>query len=283
MTKLFDADSLKSLLDGKWYRAPSKDWSFSTIAISKQQCELEEGKSILFIAIDEDAWHKGSGNRGIYAGWQDTHETLPNFQEKVSGVIVQRPIEALNKNIPQLVVRNSYETIKVLAENVRRNIDAKIIALTGTAGKSTTKDMLNHVLEKEGSVIATRGNHNTRTGVPLTVACGITDPDYMLLEVAISALWMRDGGVCKNINPHIGIVTEIGGTQQKTPLEVANFKSKICEGIVPGGYAILNKFWVPVTTRILSNHVEDGRQIEYIEEGPVERNLCRAFLLAVPP
>mgnify|MGYP001351516800 CR=1 FL=1 len=96
MTKLFDADSLKSLLDGKWYRAPSKDWSFSTIAISKQQCELEEGKSILFIAIDEDAWHKGSGNRGIYAGWQDTHETLPNFQEKVSGVIVQRPIEALD-------------------------------------------------------------------------------------------------------------------------------------------------------------------------------------------
>src|SRR5699024_5447236 len=72
-------------------------------------------------------------------------------------------------------------------------------------------------------------------------ACGVTNPDYMILETAISALWIQTGGIGKISKPHISIITSIGGGQQKTPLETATLKAKECEGMVPGGFAILNK------------------------------------------
>ena len=67
-----------------------------------------------------------------------------------------------------------------------------MIGITGT-GKSTCKTLLNELLEVNHTVNS-RGNHNTRTGVPLTVANAINNPDYLVLEMAISSLWMKSGG-----------------------------------------------------------------------------------------
>lgn len=236
-----DAAKLREILNGKWIVPPPTGWKFDTVTISKQQCQLEKGKSNLFIAIDEKAWHEGSGNKGIYAGWQDTHRTVYEFADTLSGIIVQRPVDNIDETIPQLLVDNTYEAIKELAIVVRENFTGKVVAITGTAGKSSTKNLLDNVLTDKGNVITTRGNHNTRTGVPLTMACGVTNPDYMILETAISALWMQTGGIGKISKPHISIITSIGGGQQKTPLETATLKAKVCEGMVPGGFAILNK------------------------------------------
>lgn len=236
-----NADKLSELLKGEWIVQPPKDWYFETLTISKAQCKLEKGKANLFIAIDEETWHKGSGNIGIYAGWKDTHHTVQQFSDGLAGIIVQRPIKNIDPSIPQLLVENSYEAMKKIGVYVREETKGKVIAITGTAGKSSTKNMLELVLKDEGSVVATRGNHNTRTGVSLTLACAITQPDYLILEMAISALWMPTGGMSTIAKPHLSIITSIGGGQKKTPLETAYLKAKVCEGIMPGGFALLNK------------------------------------------
>lgn len=208
--------------------------------MSKQQCKLENGKANLFIAIEEETWHKNSGDRGMYSGWKDTHDIIHEFADDLSGIIVQRPIENFD-DIPQLLVDNTYEAIKELALFVRERFMGHVIAITGTVGKSSIKNMLDHVLSDTGRVLATRGNHNTRTGVPLTIASSVTNPDYLILETATSALWMKSGGISKVAKPGISIITSIGAGKQKTSLETAKFKAKICEGIVPGGFALLNK------------------------------------------
>ena len=116
-----------------------------------------------------------------------------------------------------------------------------MIGITGTAGKSTCKTLLNELLEVNHTVNSTRGNHNTRTGVPLTVANAINNPDYLVLEMAISSLWMKSGGIAKTYIPDLALITSIDGGQNKTPYETAILKSKIAEGMHHNGKVILNR------------------------------------------
>lgn len=240
----WQADELCALLNGTWLNAPSKGWLARDIAISANKWDLQ-GDNCLFVAMDEDTWHKGSANTGIYSGWSDTHEALKDIHSQCCGAIVQRPVEGLPDSFPQLVVENSYDVLHVMADEARRRMTGKIVAITGTVGKSTTKDMLAMVLEHDGSAVSTRRNHNTRTGTSVTLARCVRDPDFAVFEVALSALWMRNGGVGLRIKPHIGIITEIGITQVgvnvRDERDTALFKARICNGLVPDGYAILNR------------------------------------------
>src|SRR5699024_6685802 len=100
----------------------------------------------------------------------------------------------------------------------------------GTAGKSTCKNMMNFLLSNDFDVVSTRGNHNTRTGVPLTVSCAITQPEFLVVESAVSGLWMKPNGIMKDFPPDVALITSIDGGQQKTAYETAILKAKIAEG-----------------------------------------------------
>lgn len=240
----WQADELAQLLNGRWSVMPQEGWFADDIALKTFDLK-QPGRRYLLVAIDADTWHKGSGNSGIYAGWKDTHETLKRHHEKFCGAIVQRFIPELPPEFPQLVVENSYDVLNILADEARARMHGKVVAVTGTVGKSSTKDLLNMLLCEEGTVIATRGNHNTRTGTAVSLARCITNPDYVALEVAISALWMESGGVGSRIKADVAIITEIGLTQishyVKGLRDTARFKSRLCRGMKPEGYAVLNR------------------------------------------
>ncbi|WP_201864491.1 Mur ligase family protein [Microvirga soli] len=236
------ADELVQHLNGRWLTSPPAGWSATDLAISSK--DITGDPNTLFIAIDENTWYAGSGNTGVYADWSDTHDLLLKVNKRCCGAIVQRPLNGLPADFPQLLVPNSYEAILQLGRVARGRMHGRIIAVTGTVGKSTTKAMLDLVLRRRGNVIATKSNHNTRTGVPLTLARCVTDPEFCVLEVAQSALWMRKGGICLTARPHIGIITEIGLSQgDKLPdvQRVASIKARICQGIEPGGVGLLNR------------------------------------------
>ncbi len=237
------AADLEKLPGSRWHNRPNADWRADDIAILHDKTSYSG--PCLFVAIDPDTWRQGSGNTGIYAGWDDIHLSLSRHASRYCGAIVQRRLEDLPPDFPQLVIGNSYQALLWLAEEARRRLDGKLVAITGTVGKTTTKEMLDSILAPRMSVVASRGNHNTRTGASVTLARTACNPQAVVMEVAISALWMRNGGIGPRIKPHIVIVTEIGITQvgrSVTSLEdVARFKARISHGLIPGGYAILNR------------------------------------------
>ncbi len=257
------ARELTELLpDSLWHHQPADDWRVGDIAI------LHDGTAYplpcLFVAMDADTWHRGSGNTGIYAGWNDTHDTLAQHASRYCGAIVQRKLPDLPPDFPQLVIGDSYAALALLAEEARRRLNGKVVAITGTVGKTSTKEMLEGILTAAIRVVTSRGNHNTRTGASMTLARAVIDPDAVVMEVAISALWMRNGGIGPRIKPHIVIVTEIGITQVGKNVsslqDVARFKSRISHGLIPGGYAILHRDMAEYDT-VARRVAQDGARV----------------------
>jgi UDP-N-acetylmuramoyl-tripeptide--D-alanyl-D-alanine ligase len=156
-------------------------------------------------------------------------------------VLASRPVDG-----PAVVVPDVTAALGALARHVlSRLTDATVIALTGSSGKTTTKDMLRHVLSQHGQVIAPPGSFNTETGLPLTVLqAGHTTP-YLVLEMGTRHL-----GDIRYLTtlapPQIGIVLNVGsahigefGSRQA----IAQAKGELAEalpGAAHGGVAILN-------------------------------------------
>ncbi|MGJ7922749.1 CapA family protein [Neobacillus sp. LXY-4] len=235
-------DIIEEVLDGTWFIEPSLDWYATNVGVVQNHCQRER---TLFIAIDKETWLAGTGNKGHYAVWEDTHELIHQFTTNICGVICQRPIENLPPHIPQFLVKNSYSVIKQLALKARQKTRAKVIAVTGVVGKTSTTNMIGHILETNHQVEKTLGNHNSRTGVALTLARSITDPDFIVIETALSALWMKSGSISLLSRPHIVVITEVslGQTNNdvKTAKDTAIMKAKIAQGIEVNGIAVINR------------------------------------------
>ena len=78
---------------------------------------------------------------------------------------------SINKDlkIKQILVEDTKKTLGLIANVWRKNFDIPVIAITGSNGKTSTKELLNHVLSDKYSVHATQGNYNTSIGLPLSL------------------------------------------------------------------------------------------------------------------
>lgn len=234
-----DRELIESLLEGEWYVEPPKDWYATHLSESRFSAL---GKQTLFIAMDEKTWQKGTGNTGIYSGWANTHELVHEYQSLYGAIIAQHPILDIDPLIPQFITQDSFEIINRFSNYIREKLTGKVVAITGTVGKTSTKDYLKLLLEKFGTVYATNKNHNSRTGVKLTLSNAMHNPDYIVVEAAMSALWMKSGSISRLAKPNIAIITEIGvGQKGYDELQTADFKSRIGEGMADDGQYILNR------------------------------------------
>ena len=239
MTNIINKAVIEHLIDGYWYREPSLNWQASHISESRFTAL---GKQTLFIAMDEKTWLKGTGNTGIYGKWSNTHELIHEYPERYGAVIAQYPVEELDPQIPQYIVQDSFAFINQYATYIREKLTSKVIAVTGTVGKTSTKDYLNLLLSEYGSVYVTHKNHNSRTGVKLTLANAMHNPDYIVTETAMSALWMKSGSISQLARPDIAVITEIGvGQKGYDEIQTAEIKSRIADGIQENGVIILNR------------------------------------------
>ena len=135
------------------------------------------------------------------------NEFLPEVQKK--GAIAALVSKKKNDlNIQQIVVQNPKDSIAELANIWRKQFDIPIIAITGSNGKTSTKDLLVHVLLKKFNVHATKGNFNTSIGLPLTLLELTESHDISVIELGASQIGDIEN-LCNISNPTHGLITNI--------------------------------------------------------------------------
>ncbi len=139
-------------------------------------------------------------------------------------------------------VADGAQALRDLAAWHRTRLTCPVIGITGSTGKTTTKDMLRSVLERDRRVVATEGNRNNELGVPLTVLSA--DP---LTEALIVEMGMRGLGqiaeLAAIVRPSFGLVTNVGTSHIElldTEESVADAKSELIASLPPDGLAFLN-------------------------------------------
>jgi UDP-N-acetylmuramoyl-tripeptide--D-alanyl-D-alanine ligase len=144
---------------------------------------------------------------------------------------------------PKIVVRDVLEALEKLGNAARERARGKIIAVTGSVGKTTTKEMLRQVLSSCGKVHYSPASFNNHWGVPLTLARLPREADYGVFEIGMNHP-NEIRPLVKMVRPHVAIVTTIAAAHLGNFSgleEIAAAKSEIFEGLTPDGYALINR------------------------------------------
>lgn len=157
-----------------------------------------------------------------------------------SAAIVERFVEGLG--LPQIKVSNVRQALGQLAAWWRTQLSGKVLAITGSNGKTTVKEMLAAILSQRGKTVATKGNYNNDLGMPLTLLSVDRDCDYAVLEMGanhfgeieyMTFIAKPDVAMVNNAGPaHLEGFGDISG--------VARAKGEIYSGLNENGVAIIN-------------------------------------------
>lgn len=147
-----------------------------------------------------------------------------------------------NINIPYIKVENTEDALRDLARAYRKELDIKIIGITGSNGKTTTKDLLTSVLSEKYKVQKTLGNLNNQIGVPKTILSLNEDTEIGVIELGTDNF--GDISLTTSIaKPDIAVILNIGDSHLhnlKTREGIAKAKMEITEGLNKDGIFIYN-------------------------------------------
>lgn len=159
------------------------------------------------------------------------------------GAIVSRIPADCDADAPLIVVENTEQALEALGRAGRERTRAKILSVTGSFGKTSTKEALRHVLSKQGKTSATQSSFNNQWGVPLTLARLFADDDYAVIE-----LGMNHAGeittLTQQVRPDVSLITNVGEMHLahfKSIEDITDAKAEIFEGMQRGAIAILNR------------------------------------------
>lgn len=156
-----------------------------------------------------------------------------------AGVLGQRPIEG----VPTVVVPDAVEALGLLARGVLGQLtDTTVIGVTGSSGKTSTKDLIAQVLAKRGATVAPAGSFNNEIGHPLTVLKADRDTRYLVLEKSARGVG-HIAYLTRIAPPRIGVVLNVGTAhlgEFGSQAVVAEAKGELVEALTGEGTAILN-------------------------------------------
>jgi UDP-N-acetylmuramoyl-tripeptide--D-alanyl-D-alanine ligase len=173
---------------------------------------------------------------------QDGHGFIPQAIERgAAGILCERPPEATDHAAVIVVADTRQALFDITADRLRRQA-LPIVAITGSAGKTTTKDLIAHVLGRRLRVHKSEGNLNTYTGIPMTIFQMDPRDRALVVEYAMSrAGEIRELALVAP--PTIGVVLNVGLAHVGflgSIDAVAAAKRELVEGLAPGGLAVLN-------------------------------------------
>ncbi|MEM9971502.1 MAG: UDP-N-acetylmuramoyl-tripeptide--D-alanyl-D-alanine ligase, partial [Pseudomonadota bacterium] len=199
-------------------------WSATGVSIDTRS--MEHGD--LFVAL---------------ADQRDGHDFVADALSKgAAAAVVDRVPEGVETDAPLLVVPDVLRALGALGAEARARTNAKVIAVTGSAGKTSTKDMLRYVLQSQGRTHAAEASYNNHWGVPLTLARMPAATEFAIIEIGMN----HPGEIAplsRLARPNIAIITTVAAAHLEAFESVegiAHEKASIFEGLEPGGTAIYN-------------------------------------------
>ncbi len=143
---------------------------------------------------------------------------------------------------PLIVVDDAVDALEKLAGFWRDRIHAIVIGVTGSTGKTSTKDFLRAVLSRKFKTHATAGNQNNEIGVPATVLCAEEDTEVLIVELGMRGMHQIEH-LCSFVKPSIAVITNIGVSHLEllgTRDNIARAKSELLRALPDTGLAVLN-------------------------------------------
>jgi UDP-N-acetylmuramoyl-tripeptide--D-alanyl-D-alanine ligase len=196
------------------------------------------------ISIDSRTLAKGEAFFAIQGENRDGHEFVDGALKAGAGLaVVARSQRGNFAEAPLLVVPDVLDALRKLAQAARARLHAKVIAVTGSVGKTGTKEALRLALSADGETHASVASYNNHWGVPLSLARCPESVKYAVFEIGMSHAG-EITPLTKLVLPHVAIVTgiepvhlEFFGSLEK----IADAKAEIFVGVEPGGAAVLNR------------------------------------------
>ena len=156
-------------------------------------------------------------------------------------VVLNHPVEGVPEE-KSVICPDSYHAMMVLGANYRSQFHPKVVGVTGSVGKTTTKQMTYAALSGFGETIKTEGNQNNELGMPRTLMRLESSTEYAVIEMGMSHAGEIDR-LARAARPDVGIITCIGvshignlGSQEN----ICKAKLEICNGLPEGAPLVLN-------------------------------------------
>ncbi|MEE2807747.1 MAG: UDP-N-acetylmuramoyl-tripeptide--D-alanyl-D-alanine ligase [Verrucomicrobiota bacterium] len=220
-----------SLADVATYSKGVVDSSFAQLlvhSISTDSRNIKEGD--LFIALKGDSF--------------DGHDFIQEaFSDGAVAVMVEEGSDVnVTSGSPVILVGDTLNGLQEFAKNYRESLELTGVGITGSNGKTSTKDFIYSVLSERFSVSATAGNYNNHIGLPLTILEADNQHDYGVWEMGMS----NPGEIALLANiakPNIGVITNVGiaHIENMGSLDsIATEKGSLAESITGDGVVVLN-------------------------------------------
>lgn len=158
------------------------------------------------------------------------------FENGAVAAMVSTPIEYLS-----LLVEDTIVGLGKLAKYHRHNLDAKVVAITGSSGKTSTKDLLAAVLSQFGETIAPAGSFNNEIGLPSTILSASNSTKYLVLEMGMRGLGHIDY-LCEISAPDVAAVLNVGSAHMEllgSRDAIAKAKGEILGRLTSKGTAVI--------------------------------------------
>jgi UDP-N-acetylmuramoyl-tripeptide--D-alanyl-D-alanine ligase len=254
----------------------NRSWSAAEVAANAGGRVVKGNASArapIAVTIDSREVEPGSLFIGLSGSAQDGGEFAgAALAAGAWGVIVsEQHAASLDCDDEQVVIAVSdpLEALADLAQAWRRELGCAVIAVTGSTGKTSTKDIIAGMLAPSRRTVATFENFNTEIGLPLTILSAPADTEVLVLEMA-----MRGEGQIAELTriaePDVGVVVNVGPVHLEllgTVEAVARAKAELIAGLAPDAVAI-----VPAGEALLEPHIRsDIRTVRFGPGGELEQ------------
>jgi len=174
---------------------------------------------------------------------RDGHDFVAQALANGAGAaLVSRVPDGVGPDAPLLIVNDVQTGLEALGRASRARSNARVVAVTGSVGKTSTKEMLARMLGDQGRTHAAVASYNNHWGVPLTLARMPRDTEYAVIEIGMN----HPGEIAplsQQARPHVAMVTTVAAVHLESFDDISGIareKAAIIDGLEPGGVAVLN-------------------------------------------